>query len=286
MSRRQRTPAYRLHAPSGQAVVTLTDANGKRRDVYLGKYDDTPNSEIADAFKPHVDTHYRYKDGTPTPEVELFRLSLMPLRRLYGSAMARDFGPLALKAVRTAMITGDWMTDEERAGYHKAGKPVGLCRGTVNKRIGRIRRMFRWAVEEEMIPATILHALEAVKGLEAGRSAARETEPVQPVPETRVLAVLPFLRPQLADMVQLQIHTGMRSGEICIMRAIDIDTTGSVWLYKPAHHKTAHRGLNRIVPLGPKAQEIVKRNLKTDLYAYLFSLPPADGQAGICPRPG
>ena len=31
-------PAYRLHKQSGQAVVTLPDGLGRRRDVLLGKY--------------------------------------------------------------------------------------------------------------------------------------------------------------------------------------------------------------------------------------------------------
>jgi hypothetical protein len=40
MSGRSRlTPSYRLHKQSGQAVVTLTDSVGGRRDVLLGKYD-------------------------------------------------------------------------------------------------------------------------------------------------------------------------------------------------------------------------------------------------------
>ena len=31
-------PSYRLHKQSGQAVVTLRDSLGNRRDVLLGKY--------------------------------------------------------------------------------------------------------------------------------------------------------------------------------------------------------------------------------------------------------
>jgi hypothetical protein len=37
MARRNRTPSYRLHKSSGQAVVTLTDAlSGTREDYLLG----------------------------------------------------------------------------------------------------------------------------------------------------------------------------------------------------------------------------------------------------------
>src|SRR5262245_46932147 len=38
MPRRKRVPVYRLHKQSGQAVVTLPDGLGNRRDVLLGRY--------------------------------------------------------------------------------------------------------------------------------------------------------------------------------------------------------------------------------------------------------
>ncbi len=38
MSRPRKIPAYRRHKQSGQAVVTLTDPAGDRRDVLLGEY--------------------------------------------------------------------------------------------------------------------------------------------------------------------------------------------------------------------------------------------------------
>src|SRR5947209_4946288 len=38
MPRQAAIPAYRLHKQSGQAVVTLPDGFGRRRDILLGKY--------------------------------------------------------------------------------------------------------------------------------------------------------------------------------------------------------------------------------------------------------
>src|SRR5262245_40727580 len=40
---RKSVPSYRLHRQSGQAVVTLSDGLGNRRDVLLGRFD-TPES--------------------------------------------------------------------------------------------------------------------------------------------------------------------------------------------------------------------------------------------------
>ena len=43
MPRSHKVPSYRLHKPSGQAVVTIRLARGVRRDVYLGEYN-SPDS--------------------------------------------------------------------------------------------------------------------------------------------------------------------------------------------------------------------------------------------------
>jgi integrase len=95
--------------------------------------------------------------------------------------------------------------------------------------------------------------------------------PVKPVARVVVEDTLPLLRPMQADMVRLQLETGMRPGELVVMRPCDIDTSGPVWLYRPPSHKTAHHGHERIVPIGPKGQAIIRRYLTTDTQAYLFS---------------
>jgi integrase len=93
-----------------------------------------------------------------------------------------------------------------------------------------------------------------------------------------VEATLLHLLPMVADMVRLQQLTGMRSGELVVMRAIDIDTTGRVWYYRPGsdcgpagEHKTAHHGYQRVVAIGPQGQAVVANYLRTDMYAFLFS---------------
>ena len=63
-------------------------------------------------------------------------------------------------------------------------------------------------------------------------------------------------------MAQLQLHTGMRPGEVCVMRGMDLEMTGKVWMYRPGsdrgphgNHKTAHRGQCRVIALGPRARK-------------------------------
>ncbi len=61
------------------------------------------------------------------------------------------------------------------------------------------------------------------------------------------------------------------------MRLCDIDRTADVWLYQPAQHKTAHRGKQQTVFIGPQAQAILLRYLARGSKAFCFS--PADSEA-------
>jgi integrase len=298
MPRRNSIPAYRLHRQSGQAIVTLPDGLGGRRDFTLGAYNspesraeyarllaeweangrrlpqpaaasDLSVNELIVRFWPHVEAHYRHPDGTPTREQEDYKFSLRPLKHLYGYTPAKDFGPRSLKAVRQLMVDG--------YEHPEFGPQRPLARGLINQRVGRIRRLFRWAVAEELISEPVYRALMAVPGLQCGRSPARETEPVRPVADAVVQVTLPYVRPQVAAMVQLQRHTGMRPGEVVLIRGMDLDTSGNVWFYRPGSdrgpqgtHKTAWRGHQRNVPLGPRAQEILKPWLRLNLADYLF----------------
>ncbi len=206
-------------------------------------------------------TSYCVKDGQPTKELVEMKAALRRVRKLFGSRPIYEIGPTALKTVRKFMI------DEQQ-----------LCRNVVNHRCNRVKRFVRWAVSEELAPPHLYEALRAVPGLCFGRTNARETEPVKPVSWSFVEPILSQVSPQVAAMIHLQWLTGMRPCEVVLMRACDIDMTGEIWLYEPHDHKNRWRGHRRIVPLGPKVQEIVRpfMSLKTD--AYLFSPQAAEAQ--------
>jgi integrase len=132
-------------------------------------------------------------------------------------------------------------------------------------------------VANELVPSDVHHGLAAVDGLREGRSEARETEPVRPVPDAYVDAVKPYVSRQVWAMIELQRLTGMRPGEVILMRACDLDMSGSLWTYTPTTHKTIHHGHARIIDLGPKAQQSIRPFLTHDLLAFLFS--PAEAEA-------
>jgi hypothetical protein len=129
-----------------------------------------------------------------------------------------------------------------------------------------------------LIPPTVLHGLQAVTGLQRGRTEARETEPVAPVSLAVVEQTLPHTNRHVRAMVRVQLLIGARPGEVCVIRACDIDMTGPVWLYRPRQHKTAHHGHQRVIPIGPRAQEVLRPFLKLDTQAFLFSPREAEAE--------
>jgi integrase len=293
MSRRPNpVPTYRLHKPSGQAVVTIRTAGGIRKDVYLGAYD-SPESraeysrvlqetvvaptaqfvqpglgtcpsgftvnELLLAFWKHAELHYRHPDGTPTSEIHNLRQVVRVTRELYGLTPVREFGPLALKAIQRR-----WIDD-------------GLARRVINGRVARVRHIFKWGMGEQLVAPEVYTGLTAVVGLRKGRTLAREPEPVGPVSEEHALAVLPFVRPPVRAMIRVQLLTGMRPGEIVRLRPTDIDKDGPLWVYRPSEHKNSHRGRSREIPIGPLAQAILEPLTPADPDSYFFSPRRSDG---------
>ena len=61
----------------------------------------------------------------------MIKTAIKIARELYGSTPAAEFGPLALQAVREAMIGKDW------------------CRNQINKQVDRVKRMFKWATRHK-----------------------------------------------------------------------------------------------------------------------------------------
>ncbi|MGE3819242.1 MAG: recombinase XerD, partial [Isosphaeraceae bacterium] len=263
-------PRYARHKPTGQARVQL-----EGRSYYLGPYgspesraaydrlvaewlaggrrppvpkpapaDDATNSgltidEVIVRYVAFIRVYYR-KNGKETPEVRNVKDSLRALQALYGSLPAAKFGPQALKAVRARMISD------------------GLARNVINQRVGRIVRAFKWAGSEELIPTSVYQALKTVDGLRRGRSEARETEPVKPVPEAFVDAIRPHVSGQVWAMIELQRLSAMRPNEVVAMRSGDLDTSGAVWAYRPASHKMEHKDRDRVIHLGPRAQAVLR----------------------------
>jgi integrase len=292
MSRSLHIPKYRRHS-SGQARVTL---HGK--DHLLGPYGSAESkeayrrlvaeflerrgqpppqeqtspllvSELIVAYWKHAEDYYGYgrNPDRDRRDGQCLRDALRVVKELYGHTAAKDFGPLALKACRTAMVAKGW------------------SRNYVNAQVARVRRMFRWGAEEEKVPGAVFQNLRAVAGLRKGKSAARETAKVRPVSQNHVDATLAHMCPVVQAMVNFQLLTSSRPAEVCRLRPLDLDMGNpAVWIYRAGsdqgehgEHKTAHHGHDRLILIGPRAQEVLRPYLGTKLDAYCFC--PAEAEA-------
>lgn len=270
---RKPTPSYLIHRQSGRARAVWTDSTGTRQQKLLpGAYNSEESrtafarlqlelaaaphlstttqptsvsvNEVLLAFMNWAATHYQTPAGEPTTEIGELKWSIRPVRELYGETSVAEFGPRALGAVRQHMIGLKW------------------CRTLINRRIDRVKRVFKWAASEELVPVTVYQALRTLTGLRKGRTEARESEPVKPVDPAHVNVTLPFLTPHLRCMAELQRLTGMRPGEVCQLRLCEVDRTGDLWLFRPAQHKTAHHGKTRVIFFGPRAQAVIMEFLR------------------------
>ena len=288
-------PSYCLHKASGQAVVRISG-----RDVYLGLHGSDEShaeytrllaewrtlrteqqatvvsmmatvdpsltmSEVLLRYREFAKGYYS-KNGVPSKEFVEMAHALKPVRELYGSTLAREFGPLKLQVVRQRMMDLD------------------LSRGVINHRVNRIKRFLKWATSQQLVPPSVYTGVSTVTGLRHGRTTARETDPVTPVDDGHVDAVIPYTAPQVAAMIQLQRLTGMRPCEVVMIRTGDIDRSKEVWIYTPSSHKNSWRGNDRKIPLGPKAQELIKPFVKVDLEAHLFSPQEAEAHRNLVRR--
>lgn len=272
-----RIPKYRRHKPTGLGVVTIAG-----RDVYLGKFG-TKDSRAAyqraiaewlasgevqarkrtsggpeltvDALIARYWEHLERKHGADVAPVrcESDALAFRVLHALYGPTPAAEFGPRALKAVQAKLVRdGTPRRDRRRV------QPKGLSRKEANRRVQRIRRMFRWAVAEELVPADLHHSLAAVEHLVRGELGAREQRRIQPVPWEHVEPILAHVSAEVRAMIELLWITGARAGEIVQLRPCDIERGEGTWTFRPTRHKSEHRGIVREIPLGPKAQEVLR----------------------------
>jgi integrase len=196
-------------------------------------------AELIQRYWDFAKTYYR-RDGEPTGEHEVIKFALRPLLRLFGPLLVVEFKPSKLKLVREEMVRLNW------------------SRRYINDSVRRIKRMFRWGVEEELVPAEVAGALFTVRGLKKDRSAAREKPKVKAVADEVVEATLPHVSRTVADLIHFMRLSGARPGEALSMTVETIDRSDpTCWEYRPVHHKSEHHETARIVFIGPRCQAIL-----------------------------
>jgi len=195
----KRIPRYRFHKASGQAVVTI---DGK--DHYLGKFGSKDShqkyaeiisqwqSEQTSAFKDlkvrqltvfywrHAKAYY-VKNGQPSGHLHIVKNALKYLNAECRDLLAVEFGPKRLIRFRDSLI----------------GR--GHSRKYINDLLSVVKRMYRWALEEELVqgvPNIQAVLARGVGWVKKGRTKAKEPPPVKPAPDAAVDAIRQHVRPE------------------------------------------------------------------------------------------
>jgi integrase len=269
-----RPPKLCKHKGTGQAVVYI---QGKAR--YLGKFGSsqaraayeqvkaewaarllaTPAAPVSQAdvvsvvaprrlsiaeavvqFRAHARRYY----GT-SREFDNLREAIGPLREDFGYMPMSDFGPLQLRVLRNKWIGAE------------------LARNTINARIIRIKRFFRWAVSHELVDVSVLARLNSMESLMPGRGG-RETTPKEPITWEAVETTLPYLPEMVQAMVLFGWHAGPRPSELTSLTTAMVDQTGEVWIARLVNHKTALHGHKREILINRPAQAVLAPWLRPD----------------------
>lgn len=225
--------------------------------------------ELSDSYREWAAGHYQ-DDGIPTKRYMAIDRVLTLLCSLYGDVPASSFGPRELTTFRASLVQRD-----------SDGRTRN--RRTINDFVLIVVGMYRWATEQGRVGADVWHALTAVAPLKAGRSEAAEPKRVSPVNIADVAATCGLLPRTLASLVWVQLLTGMRSGEAVSMRVGDIDRSGAAWIYRPAKHKTQHKGKVREIAIPTRAQVLIQHFIDEaaiDGNEYIFAPERAQQERG------
>ncbi len=272
--KRGEVPQIRQHKPSGRAYVY---AHG--RTVYLGPWD-SPESRTAyrdflsrwdgpkppgeapqlagkvrvydfvAAFTDWAATHYRRADGTQTTEYNGVKFALTFLIADHGNRFVDDFGARDLRA-----MLSNW-------------KASGQVRHTINQRLERIKRAFRWGANRDLVAPSTLANILVVHPLRHGE--APDNDEIQPVPLRDLVRTIKELPAMTAAIVHMEYYCGARPSEACAIRGDQIyrrsfriggksiRVPDGLAVYLPKQHKTAHRGEIVFYTLGPRAQAAIE----------------------------
>lgn len=198
-------------------------------------------------------------------ERQQYRIVARLIRRAFGPTPAIDFGPNALRQLRAEMIRGDTVSPPPGPDGKVLPPRRPWSARYASSQVGRIKRIFRWAVARELLPEGRYHALQALEPM--------RLPPHRPksLSADRIEAVKPHVSAQVWAMIELQRLTGMRPSEVCTLRPCDIDRAADVWEYRPQRHKSQWRGKPRVVMFGPQAQAVLAPFLLRPAEAYCFS---------------
>lgn len=280
--KRNAVPKVHVHKATGQAYVKITQDDGTRKTIYLGRADDKDKvhaeflrvvggrepGEPPPAFPlpPHDPPPIAIPAPARVCSVQEVYDAFMEHARVYyrlpsgeQSSEVRDFAESFRQVLRLYGSTpAEAFGVDELKEVREEMIRDGWARKLINQRVGRVKHAFGWAAEGKMVSPGVALSLRIVKGLKANRSAAPEREPVEAAPLADVLKAAEAANRVVAAMIRLQLWSGMRPGEVAGLMPGEIDRTAEPWVADLSKRfKMAYRGLKRRVHLGPRCREIL-----------------------------
>lgn len=238
----QRKPPKSVEDAYREAIADWLASGGEQVPPAVEVGDAPILAEVVAAYLLFVEKNYR-KRGKPTAVLNQTTNAVRYVLPLFAELPAADFGSKQWRQVRDAMLKNPDLSGE-----------------TIQTYAGRLRALFSWAAHEGMVPEETADVVHATKWFGRGVKAPNRWKPRQPVPEKDFAAALPKLSPAVQAILRLQRLTGMRPREACYVRSGDITDIGDgLWIYQARDdcNKLAHRGIPKIVRLGPKSQVIL-----------------------------
>lgn len=196
------------------------------------------NRDLIRKYLRHCEEYYGTGPRSTTAAVEL---AVRPLEATCGHLEGLTLSDL--KRVRETMLEAN------------------LARSTINARIDKIVRMYRWLESEDYVEPGTYQRLRTLAHLKRGRSRAAEPPRRLPVDVEVVQMTLQRCQAPLADMLAVQWFTGCRSGSLVVAHSDQFvrDNRHMSWF---PEHKTAYLGHELELPIGPKCQLVLAPYLK------------------------
>lgn len=283
-------PPYLLHQATGRGYSTL---HGRRH--YFGPYQDQSSREAYERFRlqwlaQNGPTLVEAKPGEPLADI-------LPryLREVEPAISPKEFSDV--KRTLTGLVDrfGDLWPDAFRSMQFKSLRQewigAGNHKGTIAKKTDRVRRWFRWMVENELCSIETQGVLLAI----GPAPNLPENDDVEPVPIHDYVRTIRRVTPQVRAIARVQLLGGPRPGETCRMRGCEITQKGmvrighrsfrlpeGVWLFRPTKVDglpDKKKGTNKttIYLFGPKAQAVLRPWMRSNPSEYLFQ--PREAQA-------
>ena len=269
-------PVMCRHKAKNMAIVRV---NGKQ--LYLGKWgsreaaeayqrflakylsgklefsgNDPQTISVIDLCAEYIQWAERYylRDEKPTAELFVVKGIVEILISNYGSMAAKDIDSTHMEEIIEIFIKKKYAAR------------------TISKYTGFTKRIFKWGAQKRLVPSSVYADLSIITPPAAGKLGVPKRTKVLPVSYKDIEAVKPLVSPQVRALIELQILSAARPGELVVLRKCDIDTSGDVWFADISErHKTAWRGQSRVIYFGPKSQEVLRPFMDRQPEAYLFS---------------